>query len=170
MRAKTSAGLLMYRFREGDLEVFLAHPGGPFFARKDDGHWTIPKGEINSGEEFLAAAIREFTEEVGKPPMPVGAYLPLGSIRQNRGKTVHGWAFEGDWETNRVLKSTLFEMEWPPASGHRQQFPEVDKAQFFALSVARKKIKLAQGAFIERLIEKLHPSPPAGNPSAPAQS
>lgn len=163
MRAKTSAGLLMYRFRNGDLEIFLAHPGGPFFARKDDGHWTIPKGEVNRGEDFLAAAIREFTEEVGKTPG--GDYMPLGSIRQNRGKTVHGWAFEGEWEAERVLKSTLFEMEWPPMSGNRQRFPEVDRAQFFPLPQARKKIKPAQGAFIERLIQKLASRPPVEVPA-----
>lgn len=166
MRTKTSAGLLMYRFRDGALEVFLAHPGGPFFARKDHGHWTIPKGEVHQGEELLAGAIREFGEEVGKPAF--GEFIPLGSVRQNRGKTVHGWAFRGDWEPGRVLTTTFFEMEWPPLSGQRQSFPEIDKAEFFSLDQAWRKIKPAQWPFIERLREKLASHPiPVGETTAP---
>lgn len=143
----------MYRLRGGALEVFLAHPGGPFFARKDDGHWTIPKGEIETGEDLLAAAIREFEEETGVAPQ--GEYLELGSVRQNRGKIVHGWAFAGDWDETQPVRSQMFEMEWPPLSGRRQSFPEVDRAGFFGLDAARRKIKEAQRPFIDRLEAKL---------------
>lgn len=164
MRTKTSAGLLMYRFRESGVEIFLAHPGGPFFARKDNGHWTIPKGEIEPGEDMLAAACREFLEEVGKPSQ--GPYTPLGSVRQNRGKTVYAWAFLGDWEEDREVSSTLFQMEWPPASGKIQKFPEVDRAGFFSLNQARTKIKGTQSPFIDRLLAYLKdPTAPGTEPT-----
>ncbi|HVY70934.1 MAG TPA: NUDIX domain-containing protein [Verrucomicrobiae bacterium] len=149
VRNKTSAGLLMFRVQNGSLEVFLAHPGGPFFACKDEGHWTIPKGEIEPGEDMLAAAVREFAEEIGIEPR--GEYLELGSVRQNRTKTVHGWAFEGDWQADQLVRSNQFEMEWPPLSGKRQSFPEVDQAAFFSPDAARRKIKPTQTPFIDRL-------------------
>lgn len=153
MPTKTSAGLLMYRLREGRVEVFLAHPGGPFFARKDDGHWTIPKGLVEPGEDLLGAAVREFREEVGLEPR--GAFLTLGSIQQRSGKIVHGWAFEGEWDGDPPIRSNLFSMEWPPLSGHWQRVPEVDRAQFFPLTEATRKIKAAQRPFIERLVAHL---------------
>lgn len=146
---KVSAGLLMYRVRGGQLEVFLAHPGGPFFAYRDDGHWTIPKGEIGPGEDLLATAQREFLEETGLEPR--GDFIPLGSIRQEGGKTVHGWAFAGDWDESRPLKSNLFSMEWPPRSGKWVQVPEVDRVGFFAVSEAKRKLKEAQHPFLDRL-------------------
>ena len=159
VRNKTSAGLLMFRFHNGALQVFLAHPGGPFFARKDEGHWTIPKGEIEPGEDLLAAAIREFAEEIGVEPR--GEYLELGSVRQNRTKTVHAWGFEGDWRVDQLVRSNDFEMEWPPYSGQRQSFPEVDQAAFFSPEEARRKIKPTQRPFIDRLesiLRSLRPS------------
>jgi len=146
---KVSAGLLMYRLRDGELEVFLAHPGGPFFARKDDGHWTIPKGEIGPGEELLATAIREFFEETDLEPR--GDFIPLGSIRQKGGKIVHAWAFAGDWDESRPLKSNTFSMEWPPRSGKWVQVPEVDRVAFFAVFEAKQKLKEAQHPFLDRL-------------------
>ena len=149
MQSKISAGLLMYRLREGDLEVFLAHPGGPLFAKKDDGHWTIPKGEIESGEALLAAAIREFKEEVGIEPR--GEFLELGSIEQKGGKIVHAWAFQGERDDAQPIKSNTFKLEWPPRSGKIQSFPEIDRAQFFSLAQARVKIKETQRPLLDRL-------------------
>jgi predicted NUDIX family NTP pyrophosphohydrolase len=148
---RASAGLLMYRKRGKNLEVFLAHPGGPFFQNKDDGHWTIPKGEIESEEESLSAAIREFREEIGFDIDPSAKFIDLGSIRQQGGKVVHGWAFEGDCPPDYCLRSSTFQIEWPPRSGKSQTFPEIDRAEFFALEVARKKIKAAQVPFLDRL-------------------
>lgn len=141
----------MYRTRNGELEVFLAHPGGPFFEHKDRGHWTIPKGEIEPGEEHLATAIREFGEEVGLTVDPQSKFIPLGSIRQKGGKIVHAWGFEGDWEDGREVDSNLFECEWPPGSGETQRFPEVDRAQFFELTEARDIIKNTQIPLIDQL-------------------
>jgi predicted NUDIX family NTP pyrophosphohydrolase len=152
-QGKVSAGLLMYRIIEGRLEVFLAHPGGLFFKNKDDGHWSIPKGEIGPGEDMLDAAKREFEEEVGLAPG--GNFIPLGAIQQKGGKIVHGWAFSGDWHESRVLKSNTFEMEWPPGSGRRQSFPEIDRVGFFTIPEACKKMKKAQHPFLDRLWEKL---------------
>jgi predicted NUDIX family NTP pyrophosphohydrolase len=146
---KISAGLLMYRLRGGQLEVFLAHPGGPFFAHKDDGHWTIPKGEIGSGEDLLATAQREFLEETGIEPQ--GDFIPLGSIQQKGGKIVHAWAFAGDRDDSRPLKSNTFRMEWPPRSGKWVQVPEIDRAQFFSIPEAKRKLKEAQQPFLDRL-------------------
>jgi len=143
----------MYRWRGGRLEVFLAHPGGPCFARKDEGHWTVPKGEIEPGEELLQAAIREFTEEVGIQPK--GPFLELGSIRQKGGKIVHAWAFAGDWDERQPIRSNHFEMEWPPHSGKRLTFPEVDRARFFSLAEASGAIKGTQVALLQRLAELL---------------
>lgn len=144
-----SAGLLMYRLRDDRLEVFLAHPGGPFFARRDDGHWTIPKGEIEPGEGLLATAQREFHEETGL--VASGSFLPLESIRQKGGKTVHAWAFAGDWDETRPIRSNLFEVEYPMGSGKYLRVPEIDRAGFFALPAARRKLKDRQVPFLDRL-------------------
>jgi predicted NUDIX family NTP pyrophosphohydrolase len=148
-RSRTSAGLLMFRRRNNQLEVLLAHPGGPFFTRKDDGVWTIPKGEAAPGEDLLTRAQIEFEEEVGFRPR--GEWIGLGSIKQKGGKIVHAWAFEGDLPESFECKSNLFEMEWPPRSGRRKKFPEVDQACFFSEEVARRKIKPAQTLLLDRL-------------------
>src|SRR5437773_7600299 len=150
-RSRISAGLLMFRCRKNKLEVLLAHPGGPFHVHKDDGAWTIPKGEATPGEDLLTRAQIEFEEEVGFRPKTVGDYIALGSIRQKGGKTVHAWAFEGDLPEQFECKSNLFEMEWPPRSGKYQQFPEVDQACFFSDKVARRKLKARQVPFLDRL-------------------
>ena len=148
-RGRISAGLLMFRRTNGELEFLLAHPGGPFFARKDDGVWTIPKGEAAPGEDLLTRAQIEFEEEVGIRPH--GEWIELGSIKQKGGKIVHAWAFEGDLPDSFQCKSNLFEMEWPPRSGRRQSFPEVDQAKFFTEGVARRKLKQAQVPLLDRL-------------------
>jgi len=148
---RVSAGLVMYRRRAGELEVFLAHPGGPYFARKDEGHWSIPKGEIEPGEDHLATAIREFQEEIGISVDPGGHFVDLGSIRQKGGKVVHAWAVEGDCPAGHCLKSNHFVVEWPPRSGKFREFPEVDRAEFFPLAEARKKIKPTQIPLLDRL-------------------
>jgi len=139
----------MYRFNDGILQVFLAHPGGPLFRNKDDGHWTIPKGEVSGGESLLNAAIREFEEETAIKPS--GNYLELGSIRQKGGKIVHAWAYEGDYDESQPIRSNTFEMEWPPHSGQKQSFPEMDRGQFFPLPEAKRKLKGTQWPLIERL-------------------
>lgn len=145
---KPSAGLLMFRGRGDSLEVLLAHPGGPLWARKDAGAWTIPKGEIDEGEAPLAAACREFSEETGF--RPAGPYVALTPIRQRSGKVVHAWAFAGDCDPGR-LQSNTFTMEWPPHSGQVAAFPEVDRAAFFTLAAAREKINPAQIALLDEL-------------------
>ena len=127
----------------------LVHPGGPFFARKDDGAWTIPKGEAAPGEDLLTHAQIEFEEELGLKPQ--GEWIQLGSIKQKGGKTVYAWAFEGDLPESFEPKSNLFEIEWPPRSGKRKQFPEIDQALLFSEEVARRKINPAQVAFLDRL-------------------
>jgi|GEM_PF-90184 len=144
-----SAGLLMYRRRNGRLEVFLVHPGGPLFAKKDEGVWSIPKGLVEPGEDLLAAAKREFQEETGIAPH--GEFLPLGSVRLPSGKTIYAWAFEGDWDPSRGIQSNEFEMEWPPRSGRKVSCPEIDRAAFFTLEEARKKIHSRQRPFLERV-------------------
>jgi predicted NUDIX family NTP pyrophosphohydrolase len=141
----------MFRRRNNQLEVLLAHPGGPFFACKDDGVWTIPKGEAAPGEDLLTRAQIEFDEEVGCRPDNVRHWIPLGSIKQKGGKIVHAWAFEGDLPESFECKSNLFEMEWPPRSGRRKKFPEVDQACFFSEKVARRKIKPTQVPLLDRL-------------------
>lgn len=141
----------MFRRRDNELEVLLAHPGGPFFTHKDDGVWTIPKGEAASGEDLLTRAQIEFEEEVGYRPEGVLDWIALGWIKQKGGKIVHAWAFEGDLPELFECKSNLFEMEWPPHSGKYKTFPEVDQACFFSEEVARCKIKAAQAAFLDRL-------------------
>jgi predicted NUDIX family NTP pyrophosphohydrolase len=150
-RSRISAGLLMFRHRNRELEFLLVHPGGPFFARRDDGVWTIPKGEAAPGEDLLTRAQIEFEEEVGFRPENVRRWIELGWIRQKGGKIVHAWAFEGDLPEPFECKSNLFELEWPPRSGKYQEFPEVDQACFFSDAVARRKLKPAQLPFLVRL-------------------
>lgn len=150
MRSRVSAGLLLYRTRDG-LEVFIAHPGGPLFSMKDDGHWTIPKGEVEPGEDLLATAIREFEEEVGFAVDRSSRFVPLGTIQQKGGKIVHAWGVEGDIDAAHPLRSNTFTMEWPPGSGTMRDFPEVDRAQFFPLATAKAKLKPAQVPLLERL-------------------
>lgn len=153
MQVKTSAGLLMFRMRKGELEVLLVHPGGPYSQNKDEGSWTIPKGEVAEGEDLLERAKIEFEEELGIRAL--GRWMELGSVRQKGGKTVHAWALAGDLEDDFKPASNTFEMEWPPRSGKMQRFPEVDRAGFFPVEEARRKINEAQIVFIERLIEQL---------------
>jgi predicted NUDIX family NTP pyrophosphohydrolase len=148
-QSRISAGLLMFRRKGGALEVLLVHPGGPFFAKKDEGAWTIPKGEAHPGENLLARAQIEFEEELGIPPQ--GNWIDLGSIKQKGGKTVYAWSFEGDLPDSFKLKSNIFEIEWPPRSGKLKEFPEIDRAEFFGEEVARRKINPAQVAFLDRL-------------------
>jgi predicted NUDIX family NTP pyrophosphohydrolase len=148
-----SAGLLLWRRRHGELQVLLAHMGGPFWAKKDHGHWTIPKGEIEPGEEAEAVALREFAEETGHAP-PNGPFLALGEIRQKSGKLVLGWAAEGDLDPAAAFSNT-YDMEWPPGSGRIQSFPEIDRAEWFGLDEARRKLKAAQVPFLDRLEDQL---------------
>jgi predicted NUDIX family NTP pyrophosphohydrolase len=150
----------MFRVKNDKLEVLLAHPGGPFFAKKDDGVWTIPKGEAAVGEDLLTRAQIEFEEEVGFRPESSRGWIELGSIKQKGGKTVHGWAFEGDLPESFKLRSNTFEMEWPPRSGKLKEFPEIDRAEFFAEEIARQKIKPAQTPFLDRLRAALHRGAP----------
>jgi predicted NUDIX family NTP pyrophosphohydrolase len=145
---RVSAGLLMYRHRDGGLQVLLAHPGGPFFREKDEGVWTVPKGEVGTGEDLLEAARREFEEEIGVTP--TGPFLPLTPVKQKGGKVVHAWGFEGDCDPAAAVSNT-FVMEWPPRSGRRVAFPEVDRADFFDLAAARRKINPAQVALLDEL-------------------
>jgi predicted NUDIX family NTP pyrophosphohydrolase len=141
----------MFSRKRGALEFLLAHPGGPFFTRKDDGAWTIPKGEAAPGEDLLTRAQIEFEEEVGFRPESLQGWIELGSIKQKGGKIVHAWAFEGDLPESFEVKSNLFEMEWPLGSGRRESFPEVDQAKFFTEAVARRKLKPAQVPLLDRL-------------------
>jgi predicted NUDIX family NTP pyrophosphohydrolase len=149
---RLSAGLLMYRFREGVLEVLLAHPGGPFFRHKDHGAWSIPKGEPDPGEDLLVTAQREFAEETSLEPS--GPFLPLPPIQQKGGKIVHAWAFQGDCDP-AVIRSNTFTIEWPPKSGRQAEFPEIDRAAFFDLPTARTKIKAGQEALLDELARLL---------------
>ncbi len=151
-RTLTSAGLLVFCLRDARLEVLLVHPGGPFFTRKDAGAWSIPKGEADVGEELIERARIEFREELGIEP-PSGEVFELGSIRQKGGKTVHAWGIEGDLPSGFQLRSNVFELEWPPRSGRISSFPEIDRAEFFPLEVARQKINPAQTALLDRLAE-----------------
>jgi predicted NUDIX family NTP pyrophosphohydrolase len=139
----------MFRRRNNQVEVLLVHPGGPFFARKDDGAWTIPKGEATSQEDLLTRAQIEFEEELGF--LPRGNWIELGWIKQRGGKIVHAWAFEGDLPESFELKSNLFEIEWPPRSDKRKEFPEIDQARFFSEEIARQKLNPAQVMFLDRL-------------------
>ena len=151
-----SAGLLLYRRNRDDFEVLLGHPGGPFWHKRDLGAWSIPKGLIAADETALAAAKREFAEETGHRPR--GKSLPLGEATQPGGKIVHVWAVEDDWDAAN-LKSNMFEMEWPPRSGRRQMFPELDRAAWFDLVEAHEKILKGQAIFLTRLLEALAKSP-----------
>jgi predicted NUDIX family NTP pyrophosphohydrolase len=150
--AKRSAGLILYRYRDGRLQVFLVHPGGPVWARRDEGAWSIPKGEIEDGEDPLAAARREFLEETGVTPS--GDFLPLEPVRQKGGKIVEAWAFAGDCDPGQI-KSNTFSMEWPPRSGKQREFPEVDRAEFFDVQEAKRRINPAQAALVSELEQKL---------------
>ncbi|MFL5796417.1 MAG: NUDIX domain-containing protein [Actinomycetota bacterium] len=146
---RTSAGILLWRRRAGTVEVLLGHPGGPLWARKDAGHWTIPKGEVEPGETPPEVARREFAEETGHP-LPDGPMVELGEIRQKSGKLVRAWAVEGDLDPASAVSNT-FEMEWPPRSGRTAAFPEIDRLDWFDLDEARRRIKDAQVPFLDRL-------------------
>jgi predicted NUDIX family NTP pyrophosphohydrolase len=151
---KKSAGLLLYREREdGGIEVLLVHPGGPFWRNKDEGAWTIPKGEFSDDENPLESAKREFKEETAAAP-PDGEYLPLKPIKQKNGKIVHAWAVKGDFDP-AMLESNTFETEWPPKSGRMQEFPEVDRAEWFAPEDAKRKTLTGQAALIDQLLTML---------------
>jgi predicted NUDIX family NTP pyrophosphohydrolase len=152
---KTSAGILLYRYQGRKLQVLLVHPGGPLWARKDAGAWSIPKGEYNPGDDPLAAALREWEEETGVPLEPGdGSFIALEPVRQKSGKTVHAWAREGDMDP-ALIHSNTFEMEWPPRSGKKGVFPEVDKAGWFDIPEARQKILEGQLPLIDALLRKL---------------
>lgn len=151
-RSTVSAGLLLFRRVNGRLELFLAHPGGPFWARRDEGAWTIPKGGVEAGEDALSAAQREFQEETGI--LPRGEFLPLGTIRQRAGKIVHAWAWEGDADAGKITSNST-QTEWPRGSGRHITYPEVDRCAWFAPEEARKRMNAAQSEFIDRLQQLL---------------
>ena len=153
---KRSAGILLFRRAGGEIEVLLAHPGGPFWKNKDDGAWSIPKGEYSDDEDPLAAAKREFAEETGLTPS--GDFIPLGEVRQPGGKVVTAWALEGDFDT-KLVRSNTFSMVWPPHSGKSQEFPEIDRAEWFRLDVARRKILKGQAELLDRLAARHPPIP-----------
>jgi predicted NUDIX family NTP pyrophosphohydrolase len=150
---RRSAGILLYRVREGAVEVLLVHPGGPFWAKRDLGAWSIPKGEDEQGEDPLACALREFREETGQEP-PRDGLLELGSVRQRGGKVLTAWAAAGDLDAAAVTGGS-FTMEWPPRSGNRREFPEVDRAGWFGAEAARRKLLDAQAELVGRLLERL---------------
>jgi predicted NUDIX family NTP pyrophosphohydrolase len=149
MKELYSAGLLMYELQDGELRIFLVHPGGPFFRKKDEGYWSIPKGLIEDGEDHLSAAIREFEEETGIKPE--GEFVPLGKVKQKSGKMVKAWAFRFNLKTLPEIKSNNFEMEWPPKSGKMNSFPEIDRGEFFDIKTAAVKMNSAQIQFIDEL-------------------
>ena len=158
---RKSAGLLFFRYTSsGPLEVLLVHPGGPYWAKKDEGAWSIPKGECEESEDPMEAARREFTEETGFSP--AGDLIPLEPLRQPSGKTIYAWAVKGDFDPTQ-LTSDLFSMEWPPKSGRQQEFPEIDRGGWFTIELAMKKILKGQAGFLVQLQEKLSGShaPPA---------
>jgi predicted NUDIX family NTP pyrophosphohydrolase len=146
---KRSAGLLLFKHETGELRVFLVHPGGPFWQKRDRGSWSIPKGEYAQGEDARAVALREFEEETGVTP-PAGDLIALGEVRQAGGKIVTAWALEADIDPQEIVSNT-FEMIWPPKSGRRQSFPEIDRAGWFTLAEAREKMLDGQRPFLERL-------------------
>jgi len=148
-----SAGLLLFRRPDGEVEILIAHMGGPFWAKKDDRAWSIPKGEYREGEDPLAAARREFEEELGSPPIE-GELLDLGEVRQSSGKRVRAWAVEGDLDATSITSNT-FEIEWPPRSGRMQEFPEIDRAAWVDPDTARAKLVKGQVEFVDRLVEQL---------------
>ena len=149
---RTSAGILLYKGKGNELRVFLVHPGGPFFAKKDEGAWSVPKGELEEGEDSLAAARREFEEETGCAPE--GTFVPLSPVTQKGGKIVLAWAVEGDCDAD-AIRSNTFELEWPPKSGRVRDFPEVDRAGWFTVDEAKKKINFAQAALLDELVSKI---------------
>jgi predicted NUDIX family NTP pyrophosphohydrolase len=151
--AKRSAGILLHRVKGGTPEVLLVHPGGPYWARKDSGAWSIPKGEYEDGEDPQACALREFEEETGTR-LPPGELTELGSVKQRGGKVVTAWAAEGDLDADAV-ESNTFTMEWPPRSGRTAEFPEIDRAGWFEIETAREKLLPAQAEFLDRLLERL---------------
>ncbi len=152
--AKTSAGILLHRGDGESLEVLLVHPGGPFWAKKDEGAWSIPKGEVEAGEESPACALRELEEELGSSlGLTAERLSTLGEVRLKSGKVVQGWAAEGEFDP-ATLRSNTFTVEWPPRSGKESEFPEVDRAEWFSPEQARRKINPAQAAFIDRLLER----------------
>jgi predicted NUDIX family NTP pyrophosphohydrolase len=151
--ARPSAGILLHRVARGAPEVLLVHPGGPFWARKDAGAWSIPKGECDDGEDSRACALREFEEELGIA-LPPGELVELGSVKQKGGKVVSAWAAEGDLDVASV-RSNTFTMEWPPRSGRTAEFPEIDRAEWFGVEEAREKLVAAQTEFLDRLLERL---------------
>jgi predicted NUDIX family NTP pyrophosphohydrolase len=152
MAQKKSAGLLVYRFQKKSPEFFLVHPGGPVWKNKDAGAWSIPKGEYTDNEDPLAAAKREFEEETSQSI--AGKFIPLTPVKQKSGKHIHAWAVEADIDTAKI-KSNLFEMEWPPRSGKKQQFPEIDKGEWFSETEAKLKINPAQALLIDELLSAL---------------
>jgi predicted NUDIX family NTP pyrophosphohydrolase len=152
--AKVSSGILLFRKQSSSIEILLVHPGGPFFAKKDEGSWTIPKGELIDDEEPLSAAIREFEEETGYKP--AGDFIELPAIKQKGGKIVQCWAVTGDLDPATITSNT-FEMEWPPRSGKKKSFPEIDKAAWFSIDTARQKINERQIDFIDKLLEIILP-------------
>ncbi len=155
MATQRSAGILLFRRNGGEAEFLLVHPGGPFWARKDAGAWSIPKGKIEDEEEPRACAIRELEEELGPAPeLDPEGLIGLGRIRQRAGKLVEAWAAEADFDP-ATLASNTFTMEWPPRSGTQQEFPEVDRAEWFDLETAREKILPAQAEFLDRLLDHL---------------
>ena len=154
MAKKQSAGILLYRFDDGDLQVLIAHPGGPFFVKKDEGNWSVPKGLYEDDEDPFEAAKREYEEEIGAPS-PNGPYLELGEIKRKDGKSIRAWAAEGDVDESKA-KSNTFEIEWPPKSGKTQEFPEIDKALWFDINSASLKLQPVQVEFLKRLAEQLN--------------
>jgi predicted NUDIX family NTP pyrophosphohydrolase len=155
-RPKRSAGILVYRLGVSSLDVLLVHPGGPFWAKKDEGAWFIPKGEIEPAEEPLAAALREFREEVGIEPPP-GSPLELGTVKNKGGKLIYAWALPGDLDL-AGFHSNTFSLEWPPRSGKQREFPEVDRAQYFTVEEALVKMHPAELPLVERLLRLLPPT------------
>jgi predicted NUDIX family NTP pyrophosphohydrolase len=145
---KVSSGIVLYRIRDHALEMLLVHPGGPFWEKKEEGAWFVPKGEVKPDEELLVAAQREFAEETGAQPK--GPFIELGSVKHKSGKVVHAWAVEGDFDPS-LLRSNSFALEWPPKSGQQQTFPEIDRASFFSVSEAAAKIYPAEFELIQRL-------------------
>ncbi|MEY2520091.1 MAG: hypothetical protein QOF24_1850 [Verrucomicrobiota bacterium] len=145
----------MFRKRGRELEVLLVHPGGPYFQNKDEGAWTIPKGEVAEGEELLGRAKLEFEEELGTPVPATRHWIELGWVKQKGGKTVHGWAFEGHLPESFALTSNTFDLTWPPRSGKLQRFAEIDRAEFFSIDKAKVKINVVQIAFLDRLVTAL---------------
>ena len=156
---KQSAGLLLYRVVDGDVEVLLVHPGGPYWARRDNGAWSLPKGEYATGEDAFEVAIREFREELGTDPPVDRPAAFLGELRQRSGKRVKAWAMEGDID-ERNVRSNTFSMEWPPRSGVTRHFPEIDRAAWFGWEAARQKLVSGQVGFIDRLLEVLRGGTP----------